>query len=221
MLRTRKTKLVSASLDRRRPRLRRHHQEAGGVVLLVLDVPRQHLEPVDLARELGGERRQARIARRRHRRRRPGGVRPGPRRDAVRAQERPALPEERRLAHRASSPRRAASPAPPAGWRAPARNARRRCAAPTPAGGGGCRRSARRSSSPPAAWRGPPAPRSPRRSRPRSCCRPAPRARETPRGRPGANRRRAPPGTKSCRSASRIAFPRSRERRTMAETPRE
>ena len=63
MLRTRKTKVVSAALDRRRPRLGRHHEEARGVVRLVLDVPRQHVEPVDLAGELRGERRQRRVAR--------------------------------------------------------------------------------------------------------------------------------------------------------------
>ncbi len=88
-------------LPGRRPLgLRRHDEEAGGVGVVVLDMPGEDGQPVDLRRELRRQRRERRVARLRHRLGRSGGVGAGDGLDAVLAQEGPALAEQRRLAHR-------------------------------------------------------------------------------------------------------------------------
>ena len=85
---------------RHRPRFGRHDKEAGGVVRLVLDVARQHVEAVDLAGEIGGQRRQRRVAGRGDDLGRARGVGADARGDAVLGEKGPALAEERRLAER-------------------------------------------------------------------------------------------------------------------------
>jgi hypothetical protein len=104
MLRTRKTKEVIVSAGRGARRrdapLGRHGEEAGGVVRLVLDVAGEDGQPVDLARELGGERREAAVAGAGDDLGRSGGVGPDPPLDAVRGEEVAALAEQDGVAHR-------------------------------------------------------------------------------------------------------------------------
>ena len=113
MLRTRKTKVVSASPGAGR-RARAPSRGSGWCCVVVLDVAGEHVEPVDLGRR----------ARRRARRgsgrppsataaAEPAVSAPTSGLDPMLAQEVPALAEERRLAHRALARPRAARRAAP------------------------------------------------------------------------------------------------------------
>ena len=84
---------------RRRDGLRRHGEEAGGVVRLVLDVARQHLQPVDVGRQAPSERAEAGSPACATASAEPAVSAPARVSMLVGAQEAAALPEQRRLAH--------------------------------------------------------------------------------------------------------------------------
>ena len=94
MLRTRNTKVVITSPRRRGSRLARHDEEAGGVVRVVLDVAGEHVEAVDLGRELGGERPEARLGARGEPRRGAGAVDQACARRPWRSHEAAAWPQQ-------------------------------------------------------------------------------------------------------------------------------
>ncbi len=79
----------------------RHDKKAGGIGAFVLDMPGQHVQPIDLTRQLRGQRRQLWIAHLRHFARGPGGIRTGDTVNALLCQKITALTQEHCVAHRA------------------------------------------------------------------------------------------------------------------------